>query len=422
MKTHIYIFFFLLLITINSMGFSQDFWEEVFTSGPTIFSMDISEDGVIYLGTANGIWKSFDNGDNWAFDTISTGNLTVYSLETGSEGIVYAGCNTKIYYSEDYGNEWSFICNGCVISNFTSLLATDQNIIYGGVMNGIIRSEDNGNSWQQVLLSNDWATTYCITESNDGTLYAGLTSHYTSQYSGIYRSVDNGFTWEIIEVTSDYGVQSIDFNAEGNLITAVIWDQNWIFGGIYEYDPTVDAWQCLKYGERGRSIVVNKIDDYYAGIDNELSNGGCRVSYDNGETWESINYGLSNSNIREIRITPYGFLFSVSSYPAKVFRSIEPTFTRIFNLNQPNKNVSFYPNPFSQLSDIFLESNIAGNFTLEIYNSSGKKLYCKTIFLKENKINKIDIESNDLQEGIHLFLLRNEATILSTNKLLYLKH
>jgi len=408
------------VLNINSFLYSQDFWEEVFTSGSTIFSMDISDDGVIYLGAANGIWKSFDNGENWGFDTITTGNLTVYSLETGQDGIVYAGGNNKIYYSEDYGNGWSLICNGCVMSNFISLLATDQNIIYGGVVNGIIRSDDNGSSWQQVLLSNDWATTYCITESMDGTLYAGLTCDYTSQYSGIYRSLDNGISWEQIEVTSGFGVQSIDFNAEGNLITAVIWDQNWIFGGIYKYNPFENTWKCLKYGERGRAIVVNKIGDYYAGIDNELSNGGCMVSYDNGETWENINYGLSNSNIKLMDITPGGILFSVSNNPSVVFRSIEPTFTGISNDLLLNNKINLYPNPFSDRTGLYISSNYFGQFIFELYDLNGNPILDRKIDLNNLQPKQINIKMNKLFEGVYLYVIKDNINILSSGKLMFI--
>ena len=419
-----------LVLNINTFLYCQDFWEEVFASGPTIFSMDISDDGVIYLGAANGIWKSFDNGNNWEFDTITTGNLTVYSLETGQDGIVYAGGNNKIYYSEDYGNGWSLICNGCVMSNFISLLATDQNIIYGGVMNGIIRSDDNGSSWQQVLLSNDWATTYCITESVDGTLYAGLTCHYTSQYSGIYKSVDNGITWEQIEVTSDFGIQSIDFNAEGNLITAVIWDQNWIFGGIYKYNPFENTWQCLKYGERGRAIVVNKIGDYYAGIDNELSNGGCRVSYDNGGTWESINYGLSNSNIMEMKIMPDGYLFCLSNYPAKVFRSIHSTLTDIKENEQldqetsESKNVKLFqniPNPFKETTKILYNSKEESNITVEIYDYSGKRIKVYTTNSRGKGIDYIEFNAVGLSPGIYFYSLKINGIVTDSKKMTILK-
>jgi hypothetical protein len=398
---------------------SQDFWEEVFTSGPTIFSMDISEDDIIYLGTANGIWKSFDNGDNWVFDTISQGNLVVYSLETKPNGIVYAGCNHKIYYSDDFGYSWELIYDAVLVSNITSLFCIDS-MILAGTWHGILRSIDNGNSWDHVLelYGSEYITTIVKDENDD--LYAGSTGNLSLDSAGLYISHNYGNSWSHIEPTYHYGVQDIALNYYGKLIAAVIWDPGWIIGGIYEYNPFENSWQCLKYGERGRAIVVNKIDDYYAGIDNELSNGGCRASYDNDETWESINYGLSNSNIMEMEITQDGYLFCISSFPAKVFRSTEPTYTGISEINNPKEKISYYPNPFSKISGLFLESNTHRNFAIEIYNAFGKKVYSNTIFLQEYQTKWINTNDDCFIDGIYLLLIRYEDTIISSGKLIHI--
>jgi hypothetical protein len=381
--------------------------------------MDISDDGVIYLGTANGIWKSFDNGDNWVFDTISQGNLVVYSLETKPDGIVYAGCNHKIYYSEDFGYSWELIYDAVIVSNITSLFCTDS-IILAGTWHGILKSNDNGASWNHVLelYGSESITTIVMDDNED--IYAGSTGNLSLDSAGLYISHNNGNFWSHLEPSYHFGVQDIALNYCGKLIAAVIWDTGWIFGGLYEYDPIENTWQCLKYGERGNAIVVNKIDDYYFGIDNELSSGGCMVSYDSGVNWQNLNNGLTNTNIKILEITPDGFLFSVSSFPAKVFRSIEPTYTGIPYSTYTKVKIKYYPNPFSEISGLYLESNTHGNFTIEIYNAFGKKVYYNNIFLQEYLTRRIDTNINCFQDGIYSLIIRYEDTIVSSGKLIYI--
>jgi photosystem II stability/assembly factor-like uncharacterized protein len=381
--------------------------------------MDISDDGVIYLGTANGIWKSFNNGDNWEFDTILSGNFTVYSLETKLDGIVYAGGNNKIYYSEDFGNSWEKIYNAVILSNIMSIFCSND-IILIGTWYGILKSTDNGTSWDHVLNLNSGAESIeCIIgNQSNGEYYAGAVPYLSLVNGGLYKSEDFGETWEHIQNTYHFGITDISINASEKFICSTIWDPDWIFGGIYEFDPIGNTWQCLKYGERGSAIVVNKLDDYYAGIDNELSNGGCRVSYDNGVTWETINYGLSNSNIRELKITPDGYLFCVSSYPAKVFRSIEPTFTGISQYSSLTNNMIPFPNPFSEKTGLYINSD--KNCQFKLYDIYGNLINSNVIQLSGKQAERINIKMNKLFEGIYYYIIKDKTIIISQGKLLYI--
>jgi len=408
-----------LVLNINTFLYCQDFWEEVFASGPTIFSMDISDDGVIYLGAANGIWKSFDNGNNWEFDTISPGNLVVYSLETKPDGIVYAGCNSHIYFSEDFGSNWELIYDEYIVSNITSLCCIND-IILAGTWHGILKSTDNGLAWSHVLELYGSESITSIVKGENDYYYAGSTGHLSLDSAGLYMSDNNGNSWSHIEPTYHYGVKDITLNNSGEVIAAVIWDPGWILGGIYEYDTGENTWQELRYGERGSAIIVNKIDDYYAGVDNELGNGGCRVSYDNGETWEIINSGLSNKHIKIIEIAPDGFLFSVANSPSIVFRSIEPTYTNTAELKKTETSFTIFPNPFRNETSLFAKTNLNTKITFELLDFKGNQIFLNNIFTIKGKVEILDIEDIKLLKGIYFYIVRGNHSKLYSGKLIVL--
>ena len=82
----------LVVLIAGTVMAQTDFWEQ--TNGPfggTISAFAINSAGDIFAGTAGGVFRTTDNGDNW--NEINTGltNSNVSALATNSTGHIFAG-------------------------------------------------------------------------------------------------------------------------------------------------------------------------------------------------------------------------------------------------------------------------------------------------------------------------------------------
>lgn len=96
-------------------------------SASIIWSLYIDAQGVIYAGTDQGIYQSFDNGATWSGTPqppTTTPSLAVYSLYVNN-GSIYAGASdNNLYVSSDGGNTWVATSNQPDGSSVLSLAIT----------------------------------------------------------------------------------------------------------------------------------------------------------------------------------------------------------------------------------------------------------------------------------------------------------
>jgi uncharacterized repeat protein (TIGR01451 family) len=78
-------------------------------------------------------------------------------------------------------------------------------------------------------------------------------------------------------------------------------------------------------------------------------------------------------------------------------------------------DIKIFPNPFSDKTTIELPPQYLGNFMLKFMDMSGKLLFEKPIMG-----NKIELERQDLKQGIYLFQIKNKEKILVIGKLIIL--
>ncbi len=172
----------------------------------------------------------------------------------------------------------------------------------------------------------------------DDSLITGVYVAPLTSNPGIYRLIDNGQNWENI------------FNEA--YIGPVICDP---FGGIYG----------------GLTATIGN------------SGWGVRYSPDNGLTWEPILSGLhDNASITSLAISPNGYIFATTDSPSKLYRSVNPVvkLDELFKINHP---LRFNPNPCRDILNINLANYFVQNYSMayiiEIINSSGSVVYCKSL-------------------------------------------
>lgn len=124
-----------------------------------MFSLCISRDSTIWVGTANGINRSTDGGVSWEkfnhqnqLQSIS-GNFVVAIAEQiwKSRRVIWAATNNAVDSDEkrgvsftlDGGRSW----NNALLGEFTHDIATRDSIVYVATDGGLYRSDDFGHSW-----------------------------------------------------------------------------------------------------------------------------------------------------------------------------------------------------------------------------------------------------------------------------------
>ena len=120
-----------------------------------VLSLAVKEEW-IFAGTATGVYRSSDQGNNW--NHVSTGLtiIEVFSLAI-NQNVLLAGTTSGVFLSTDDGDNWAAAANGLPPNTqVLSLLTKGDSILAGTRNQGIYLSVDMGNNWVAI---------------NDGLLY-----------------------------------------------------------------------------------------------------------------------------------------------------------------------------------------------------------------------------------------------------------
>jgi hypothetical protein len=167
---------------------------------------------------------------------------TFYSKDT----ILYAGTNSGIYKTTNNGLNWALYglsataINAIIIQNNNLLIGTD---------NGILITTNNGLSWTPWLLSGKSIKGFYIFQNK---IYSGTNS-------GVYNSSDNGFTWNQI------GLSSYSVNSFANFSDTLVCSSSY---GVFVSSNGGNnwIWLGLQYLGGTRSILVFNNNIYACGI------------------------------------------------------------------------------------------------------------------------------------------------------------
>jgi photosystem II stability/assembly factor-like uncharacterized protein len=153
----------------------------------TVFSLAISSNGHIFVGSNLGISRSTDNGDSWTQVNPITG---IRSLTINSSGHIFAAWGA-IYRSTDNGNTWTRLYPISGSISVYALAINSSGHIFAGTqfVDGILRSTDNGETWTPVNTGLTNRNIYALTINSKGHIFAA------SYYDGVFRSMDNGESW-----------------------------------------------------------------------------------------------------------------------------------------------------------------------------------------------------------------------------------
>ncbi len=209
-------------------------------------AVDPGNEQVVFAASASGgVWKTTDQGRNWAnvtdgyLPTIGMGSISmdpndssiVYcGLGEGVPGAFYEPIGAGIYKSTDSGASWSLLGNSAsmisnvtdikVLNNSSTLLAASGGTRAAG---GLYRSTDGGQNWSEI--SNVGNFSISVDPANRSNVLA--TSQYislsqTTAIPGeIFFSTNAGQSFSAATIPDNSGVFRIELSRSGQIVYAL---------------------------------------------------------------------------------------------------------------------------------------------------------------------------------------------------------
>ncbi|MGE5401960.1 MAG: choice-of-anchor A family protein, partial [Ignavibacteriales bacterium] len=376
----------------NTGNSNAGFWQEVssFTQGEIVYAL-ATDANAMYAGTVGGkIYKSTDNGKNWArinsdmnvgwiwslcFNNGSLFAATekgVYRLDSSAwaltslsgkdvhalisfDGSLIAGTwGHGIYRSTDNASTWSELNDGLGYYTAIQSLTADKNgnMFAGSVGGGIFKMRSGENKWYRHEVGNNFVWSL---GSSDNSIYAGLYS------DGLYRSTDEGANWERVTSINTPFIYSIVTDKSGNVYLS-----SWS-GGIYVIGSNQNDSKSLGMGGSGVSSILISLDasEMYAGSKD-------------------------------------GKLYMISGLKNTSSVNGESSLPKEFSLQQN------YPNPFNPETTIEFAVPVSGKYSLKVYNLLGQEI--RTLISGELSAgyHKVSLNLSDLSSGVYIYRLSGE--------------
>jgi photosystem II stability/assembly factor-like uncharacterized protein len=351
MKSYTVVTIALLLLSSSSQALAE--WVQ--TNGPyggSVNTIAINERGHIFAGTsAGGVFRSTNNGDNWAPINNGLRETNIGALTINASGHIFAGTHQSfaaddsgVYRSTDDGNSWIRNNTGSWGDGTWCLAINSSGHIFaGGHDIGARRSTDNGEHWSSInsgLPELSFPAALAFNQSEH--IFAATLG------DGVFRSTNNGETWTFL--TFAYGY-TIAINSSGHIFTGSF---NWVSRSTDNGNSWTRVLQ-LPNGMEVRALAINAIGHIFAGTYNQALGGyGVFRSTDNGENWTPINAGLTDLNILSLAINANGYLFA-GTRQGGVFRSVGSSTSvgeRVKEMPTTFVLEQNYPNPFNPSTKI----------------------------------------------------------------------
>ena len=348
-------------------------WECVypFPNGGAPLSMEIMENGTIYVGTNSGYWehyliRSFDNGDSWEGVDIPGSSSVSSIFSSGVDSIIFGinPYNPVVIHSTDAGQTWD--------SN--PVTTVNQNYIW------------------------DFAITA------DQTLYLAMMC-FTSNHGGVYKSIDFGETWEF-DGLLNHQVSSVAVNSNGDLFSGDWYVTGSVSAGLYCKRNDSDEYHLVHEATGISDLVVSNQDYVYACTDYWIFN-----TPDYGQTINII-YDSLSLKMEHLDIDTEGYLYACHSL--RLLRSIQTISSGVGIYEEKSDNISVFPNPVFDKLYVSNDTNIA-DCNVILFDINGSILSQNFISTKGKFI-----DTSDLFPGIYFLYIEDSSNNIFITKILKL--
>jgi photosystem II stability/assembly factor-like uncharacterized protein len=325
-----------------------------------------SANGIVYAGVRDGLFKTSDDGANWAAlhlfqiaaqpfppsvppPPFGAGAAIVHSLliDFTNPNVLYVettragGCafNDKVVFkSTDAGASWDDTISppdsGCVLGGFAAngtvmaMDALDPKTLYLGETEdedgfySLLKSSDGGAHWASIWnydngLQSD-LNVVAVNPRDPGTLYAGVgdAGYFTSAGStgtGVIKSTDGGATWNATGLKDTAATLIVIDQADPSILyagTQDIYTEPRGFRGLFKSIDSGANWLAVNNGltslaDIGATITALVIAPNHSNILYAgTSRDGIYKSADGAATWVKLNDGLTSLEIRALAVSP----------------------------------------------------------------------------------------------------------------------
>ncbi len=229
---------------------------------------------VMYAGMAAfGVFKTGDSGVSWTTMNEMLGDTftKVMGIHPARPDVLYLGTDGGGMYRRNTGSaEWEEIIEGMKNTYIKAMVmdASDPNVIYVGTDGGVSKTTNGGDNWVNLQSGPRYVLSLAIDPKNGKVVYAGTDG------SGLFKTEDAGDNW--VSLGGDI----------------------WLARGLAdEFAPPGEE---VVMTPLVTSLAVNPVN---TSIVYAANPSGVFRSADGGQTWEQINTGLTNTDIKSLAVT-----------------------------------------------------------------------------------------------------------------------
>ncbi len=273
----------------------------------------------MFLGTGDanygsgglGVWKTTNGGVTWVQSTSGIGNRLVSKIlffPTDTQTLI-AACSDGIYKSTNGGSTW--VKKTTTTTNYRDLCFRPQSntILYASSNNNFYRSYDTGQTWLSTVINSAISITginIAVCKSDTSKIYLLACKTATNPFGGIYKSVNNGSSFTLQSDTPNilgYSNNGSSMDGQGAYNLALAVDPN---NSNILYIGAINIWKSSNGGSTftlkshwAYGVHADKHGFLFSPYNpNKLyifHDGGLDRSLDSGNTWQTLEDGLSAS-------------------------------------------------------------------------------------------------------------------------------
>ena len=396
-------------------------------------------DCVLYAGTANGFYVSYDNGINWLLRTDGIKSKPTNLIDTYNKvnKIIVSSSNRLININiETQSYEY---LNIDFISGYIKLLKVDKNDVLFAVdvFSYLHRSTDYGKSWVKLSYFKDLGIRKISCGENNEVFIVAY------DLGGLYKSTDLGDSWILSNIgIENYEIDSPTYIKDNIMLIPIInngifkstnkgdswfktnFDLNLTAGNItfdnnyniyaaygsYLYKSTDlgDNW-FIANDQLPSFFLITEMDEFFSFP--RVYGKNCYINKNLNEPWELLNSGISHTTGDNFVIGSDGRIYLTTN--SWVYRSIEPV-NSVENSSKisDNNEISIFPNPLSNSGAIKYNLKEPGAVEIKLYDVLGNHLQTLFSGYRDAGFVSIDFSVEAMPIGIYYIVFKHNNNVI----------